>query len=304
MITLALFEFASHDSSAEIVLAVWILSFMILILSFASIKVWRITRLSQQLHRSAAYLLYSNSKLLNKWGFLYVQYRATMTFFLGIILMYSFIKGSFIGLGQSNGRVQVVGLFILEIVLLAVISWLKPYMDKKTNAFNISIASVNFINIFILLLISDLVPMPVSSTPLPTIAASILTYNQPLGVGILGVIYFLLNTVFTGVVIIMTIWTAIRAMIRRNPDSDYPALPDDRHSFMQSLPSLAISELDALSKTARGESQMSNYSGTNIRSTSRTASRNESRVRRRSQDDIESVVVKRKEVSSRGYSEK
>jgi hypothetical protein len=162
MITLCLFELSRKDSAAEIVLAVWMLLFVVTILTVASLKIWRIAYRSQQLHRSAAYLLYSDARLLNKWGFLYIQYKATMTSFLFLILLYSFAKGGFVGLGQSNGKAQVIGLFVLELTLLIFVSWTKPYMDKKTNAFNISIASVNFINLFILLLISGIFRMPVS----------------------------------------------------------------------------------------------------------------------------------------------
>jgi hypothetical protein len=164
MIVLCLFEFTRKDSSAEVVLSVWMLLFVVTILAVASMKIWRIAHRSQQLHRSSAYMLYSDSKILNKWGFLYIQYKATMTSFLTLVLIHSLIKGGFVGLGQRSGKAQVIGLFILELFFLIIVCSLKPYMDKKTNSFNISIASVNFVNLLIVFLISGIFYLPVSSS--------------------------------------------------------------------------------------------------------------------------------------------
>jgi hypothetical protein len=98
----------------------------------------------------------------------------------------------------------------------------------------------------------------------------------------------------------MMIWTAIRAISRKNPDNHYPAMSDDRQSFMKSQTVLATAELDALSKTARGESRMSEYSGVHDHRGPRTDSRADevdSRAVVDRSDDIESGETRGRRLS-------
>ena len=74
----------------------------------------------------------------------------------------SWSKGLFIGLAQSNSIVQAVALVVIEAVYLIGVCIMTPYMDKKTNAFNISICVINFISAIFLLVFSDVFNQPVS----------------------------------------------------------------------------------------------------------------------------------------------
>ena len=77
-------------------------------------------------------------------------------------LAYILIKSLFIAFAQGNGTVQAVGLLIVEAVYLIGVSVLRPWMDKKTNAFNIAIAALNFVNIIFLLMFTKVFNQPVS----------------------------------------------------------------------------------------------------------------------------------------------
>jgi Transient receptor potential (TRP) ion channel len=164
MAVLCFWEFTKRDSGGEVVLAVSTIVTLLIILTWACLKVWRIARRSIKLHKNAAYILYSDPKALNKWGFLYVQFKATMYYFIIPILLYILVKAMFIGLGQDAATTQAIAIIILDAALLITISIMRPYMDKKTNAFNISIAVVNFFNAFLLLFFSNIFNVPVSST--------------------------------------------------------------------------------------------------------------------------------------------
>jgi len=168
MIVLCLWEFTRRDSVAEVILAVWMLLFIVSLLSLASIKIFKIAQRSMDLHKSPAYILYSDPMVLNKWGFLYIQYKATMTPFLIVVLVHALLRGAFVALAQGSGRTQAVSLFVLELGLLITVYVIKPYMDKTTNAFNISIASINFFNVLVLLLLSGIFGLPVSTLSLPS----------------------------------------------------------------------------------------------------------------------------------------
>jgi hypothetical protein len=109
---------------------------MLIILGWAAVKVWRIAQRSIKMHKNPAYILYSDPKALNKWGFLYVQFKATMYYFIICILAYILIKGMFVAFGQGSGVAQAIGFVIVDAGLLIAVSVMRPYMDKKTNAFH------------------------------------------------------------------------------------------------------------------------------------------------------------------------
>jgi hypothetical protein len=162
MVVLCFWELTKRDSAAEVVLAIFTIVMMISILGWATSKVIRLARRSIAMHKNPAYILYSDPVSLNKWGFLYVQFKATAYYFILPVLVYILIKGMFIGLGQGSGTLQAIALVLIEAALLIGLSVLRPYMDKKTNGFNIAIAAVNFLSAIFLLVFSNVFNQPVS----------------------------------------------------------------------------------------------------------------------------------------------
>lgn len=234
MTILCLWEFTQVDSPAEVVLAIFFFFGMTGTLAWAAMKVIRIAKRSVEMHKNAAYILYSDPSALNKWGFLYVQFRATAYYFIIPILAYIVVKGMFVAFGQNAGTVQAIALVLIEAVMLIAASVIRPWMDKSTNSFNIAIAAVNFLNAIFLLIFTDV-------------------FNQPgLVTGVVGVIFFVVNAVFSLVLLILVLIATIYAFVRKNPDSRYQPMSDDRASFIKSQTTLTT-ELDALGATARGD---------------------------------------------------
>lgn len=163
MVVLCFWEFTVRDSGAEIVLAIFTIFTMIGILGWASSKVIRLARRSIAMHKNPAYILYSDPVSLNKWGFLYVQFKASAYYFIVPVLCYILVKGMFIGLAQESGVVQAVALVVIEAMFLIAVCVMTPYMDKKTNAFNIAICVINFVSAVFLLIFSNVFGQPVST---------------------------------------------------------------------------------------------------------------------------------------------
>lgn len=115
------------------------------------------------MHKTPGYILYSDPVSLNKWGFLYVQFKAAAYYFIVPILLYILAKGMFVGLGQGSGVTQAIAFVIIEAALLIGVSIMRPYMDKKTNAFNISICAVNLVSSIFLLIFTEIFGQPVST---------------------------------------------------------------------------------------------------------------------------------------------
>ncbi|KAA8909279.1 hypothetical protein TRICI_004591 [Trichomonascus ciferrii] len=233
---LCLWELTQRDSAACVVLAVLSYVIVVVILGFAAFKVISIARRSAALHKNPAYILFSDPAALNRWGFLYIQYRATAYYFIVPFLAYTFVKAAFVALAQPSGKTQAMAVFILELGWLVALSWLKPYMDKTTNGFNIAIAAINFINALFFLFFSSI-------------------FNQPQSInGIMAVVFFVLNAVFSLVLLIMIIVSCGWAIFSKNPDNRYQPMRDDRESFIRdqnASEKKLTTELDALGATAR-----------------------------------------------------
>ena len=162
MCILCLWELTRRDSAAEVVLALFFFIGMSATLGWAALKVNRIAKRSVTMHKNPAYILYSDPSALNKWGFLYVQFRASAYWFILPVLAYILLKAIFIAFAQPNGTVQAIALLLIEGAVLVCVSILRPWMDKKTNTFNISIAAINFTNAIFLLVFTKVFNQPVS----------------------------------------------------------------------------------------------------------------------------------------------
>ncbi|UNI19498.1 Putative flavin carrier protein 3 [Purpureocillium takamizusanense] len=233
---LCFWEFTQVDSPAEVVLAAVFSAGMIITLGWGASKVIRIARRSIVLHQNPAYILFSDPQTLNKWGFLYIQFRASAYYFIAPVLGYIVVKAMLVAFAQNNGVAQAIGFVIVEAAALIAASVLRPWMDKSTNSFNIAICAVNFINAIFLLIFAN-------------------KFGAPLiVVGAVGVALFILNAAFSLILLIMVITSTTITLFRRNPDSRYQIMADDRASFMKSQTQLnTTTELDALAATARGD---------------------------------------------------
>ncbi|KAK7415365.1 putative flavin carrier protein 3 [Neonectria punicea] len=236
MAILCLWEFTQVDSAAEVVLAVFFFFGMAATLGWGAFKVIRIARRSVAMHRNPAYILFSDPQALNKWGFLYVQFRASAYYFIVPVLTYTLVKACFVAFSQAASVAQAVGFIIIEAGALIAASVLRPWMDKSTNSFNIAICAINFINAIFLLVFSNVFGAP------------------KLVVGVVGVVLFVLNAAFSLILLIMLIVSTTFVFFRKNPDARYQFMADDRASFMKSQTQLnTTTELDALAATARGD---------------------------------------------------
>jgi len=234
LVIFCLWELTQKDSPAAMVLAIFFFFGILITLFWAAYKVIVVARRSVSLHRNAAYILFSDQRALNKWGFLYVQFRATAYYFIVPVLLYLLVKGMFIALAQATGTVQAVALLVLESAALITASVMRPYMDKSTNSFAIAICSVNFANAIFLFIFTDVLGLP------------------PIVIGVVGVVLWILNAAFSLILLVTLIVTTGIVLFHNNPDARYHAVGDDRNSFMKSQNNLHThGQLDALAATAR-----------------------------------------------------
>ncbi|KAF4467384.1 calcium-related spray [Fusarium albosuccineum] len=228
---LCLWEFTQADSPALVVLAVFFFFGILFTLFAAAFKIVRLAK-----GTNPSYSLFSNSRVLNKYGFLYIQFRASGYYFIVPLLCYILVKGMFIAFSQSKGVVQAVALIIIEAAALITTSVMQPFMDKSTNSFNIAIFVLNFLNAICLFIFTNVLGMP------------------RMGPSVAGLVFFVANAAFSLILLLMIIISSALVFWRKNPDARYQFMADDRASFMKSQTQIdTLSELDALAATARGD---------------------------------------------------
>lgn len=234
MAILGFWEFTQIDSAGEVTLAVLFLFGLTAALTLAAFNITRIAKRSAQLHRTPAFLLYSDPMVLHKWGGLYYPFRATAYWYIFPTLLYVLVKAAFVGLSQKSGIVQAIALIVIEAIALVSASVVRPWMDKSTNGIHISIFAVNFINAVFLLIFTDI-------------------FNGPgLLIGVVGIIFFFLNVIFAFVLLVIVLVVAGINVWKKNPEERYRIVKDDRASFRQSRTGLTTTELDDLGVVARG----------------------------------------------------
>ncbi|SMN18751.1 similar to Saccharomyces cerevisiae YAL053W FLC2 Putative FAD transporter [Maudiozyma saulgeensis] len=211
---LCIYEFTQNDSPAVMADAVIILIIIICLLSYGCTRVMLKGGESLRLYKNPAYLLYGDTQFLNRYGFLYAQFKADRYWWVLPLLLYSFFRSLFVAVLQEQGKAQAMIIFIIELIYFGCLCWIRPYLDKRTNIFNIAIHLVNLVNAFFFLFFSNL-------------------FKQPAVVSsIMAVILFVLNAVFALFLLIFTIITCSLALIYRNPDVRYQPMKDDRVSFI------------------------------------------------------------------------
>lgn len=231
---LCLFEFTQRESVATVVDAAFIYGVILTVLLYATVRVIMLGRESTRLFKNPAYILYGNSDILNRWGFLYVQFRATAYYFIAPLIFVNFVRAAVISLGQANGKVQSVIIFVVELIFLVLVCVLKPFMDKRTNGFNIAIAVVMFVNSILFMLFSQIFPN--------TLAAS----------SISALVFFIINVIFSLVLLLMIIASCLWALFRKNPDARYQPMTDDRAVFRRdSRDASSNNELAEMADAAR-----------------------------------------------------
>jgi Transient receptor potential (TRP) ion channel len=107
MSLLCLWELTKRDSAGAVANAIIMFLTMSILLFYASYRVIRLARRSISLHQSAAYILYSDIQQLNRWGFLYVQFRADAYYFILPLLVYALVKGALIAFMQVASTAMV-----------------------------------------------------------------------------------------------------------------------------------------------------------------------------------------------------
>ncbi|RKP31118.1 TRP-domain-containing protein [Metschnikowia bicuspidata] len=215
LVILSLWEFTARDSPAVIALAALTLLMSVVLGAYACWNTYVQASLSVERFNNPAAILYGDSNVLHRFGFIYTIFNAKTYWFGLVILGYLLVKGIFVGLCQSAGKISTVLLFVLDLAYTVSLFYFRPYMNKPTNILNYCLSIVITVNSFLFMFFSGL-------------------FGQPALVdSIMGWIFFILNAAFSLILLIMILVLVTLAFISKNPDSRFAPARDDRKSFQR-----------------------------------------------------------------------
>jgi len=202
---LSLWELNHRDSPAATVLAIFFFITMTTTLGWACYKILMIGKHSSILDPTLgpAYTLYSDPAALNRWGYLYVQFRTERYYHIVPLLIYILAKSVVIAFAQTAGVAQSLIVLFIELAYLVVVCRLRPFLDRRTNIVNIAIVLVNFLNGIFVMVFSGV------------------TRGPAMVPGIMGVIFFVVNAVFALVLLVLLLVAVGFALFSKNPEQRY-----------------------------------------------------------------------------------
>lgn len=214
IVLMCIWEFTQNNSNGCMAFAIiiFIVVMALMLYSITMIMIKGMKSIAQ--HQNAARLLFGDEKTLYRFGFLYSQYRASYYYWVSISFSYLFIRALLIAVLQKQGKVCACLIFAIEIIYTGITIWMRPYLDRRTNIFNIFIAVVNVINSIFFMFYSNVFGQP------------------PVVSSVAAVVYFVLNAILALVLLIFTIVTCTIALLHKNPDSTYSQVKDDRNAFI------------------------------------------------------------------------
>lgn len=214
VVLLCVWEFTQNNSSGCLAFAIIIFAFVVILIGVATIRIFLEGLKSINQYKNPAYLLFGNDLFYFKYGFLYSQYLAKRYYWVLFNFIYLFIRALLIAVLQDQGKVCACLIFAIEIIHTVVVIVFRPFMDKRTNIFNIFIAVINLVNSVFFLFYSNVFKQP------------------PVVSSVAAVVYFVLNAIFALALLIFTIVTCTIALLHKNPDVTYEQVKDDRTAFM------------------------------------------------------------------------
>ncbi|KAJ5892749.1 TRP-domain-containing protein [Penicillium tannophilum] len=226
-------EFTRLDSAGELVLAIsWWVGITICLAWTGAKAIFHVQK-SRRSGISASYVLYSGlDKLSRKLSFLHVHYTANTYYFFAIAHLYTQVKGIVTAVSQHAPKAQAVILLVIDVIMLGLVIWLRPYMDKSMNRFGVATAVFGFLNSLCLLFFSQIFTGPAMMN------------------SIIGVIFCVYNAVYMLVLAIFLIMSLVYAFVLKDPERRYQRVSDNRDSFID-LHTAVPDELEDLSAAAQ-----------------------------------------------------
>lgn len=192
------YQFTNGDSWAAKVLAAVTWTMFTAVLLFFTVKICLIVRKLKKMEGDDSGL-YEDKETWIKYSLFYDNFKKGYWWLFIPSIIYMFAKNAVVAGANGHGLAQTIGQGIIEVLMLALLIWNRPYSLKSGNWINIIIQTVRVISV-----------------------VCVLVFVEELGIAqttktVTGVILIVVQGVLTGVLAILIAVNAIIACVRMNP---------------------------------------------------------------------------------------
>ncbi|CAG8976230.1 hypothetical protein HYALB_00011994 [Hymenoscyphus albidus] len=193
-----IFQFTHGDSWAAKLLAGITLALFTAVLGFYTFKIWHAARKLKQ-HEGDVSGLYEKKETWMKYSIFYDSYKKDFWWVFIPFLLYAFAKGCVLAAADGHGLTQTVAQLIIEILMLGLLIWNRPFERRSGNIINIFIQVVRALSVI-----------------------CILVFVEELGIGattqtVTGMVLVAVQSTLTGVLAILIVANALILCFKENP---------------------------------------------------------------------------------------
>lgn len=192
------YQFTNGDSWAAKVLAAITWAIFTSILAFFAFTIWRKAKAYSKMDGDSS-MLYEHKETWVRYAFLYENFKKGYWWLFIPSIVYAFAKNAVVAGANGHGLAQTIGQISIEVVLLILLVWSRPYSLKSGNVINITIQVVRVISVI-----------------------CVLVFVEELGIDqttktVTGLVLIVVQSVLTGVLAILIAVNAIITCVRANP---------------------------------------------------------------------------------------
>ncbi|KAI6250363.1 Flavin carrier protein 2 [Erysiphe necator] len=193
-----IFQFTNGDSWAAKTLAAASLTVASGVLMYFAFKILKTANKLKEMDGDASGL-YKDKKNWLKYSMFYDSYSKDYWWMFLPVILYMFAKGCILAAGNGHGLGQTISQLIIELLMLGLLLWKRPFERRSGNVINIIIQIVRGLSV-----------------------ACILVFVEELGISqttqtVTGVVLIACQSILTGVLAILIATNAIIMFCKQNP---------------------------------------------------------------------------------------
>lgn len=192
------FQFTLGDSWAAKMLAGLSLGIFTGVLMFFGFKIWSTAHRLKAQHGDAA-KLYEDKQNWLKYSMFYEAYKKSYWWLFMPVILYTFVKGCLVAAGDGHGMAQTAISFVVELAMLALLVFTRPFERRSSNIINIFIAIVRVLSVIcVFVFVEEFNVQQTTQT-------------------VMGVVMIAIQSTLTVALALLVGWNAINAAIKMNP---------------------------------------------------------------------------------------
>lgn len=193
-----IWEFTHGDSWAAKLLAGITLAIFTGVLAFFTFRIWQVANHAKKVDGDTSALYYDKKNWL-KYSLFYDSYKKDFWWLFLPAIVYTFSKGCVLAAADGHGLAQTIAQLTIEVLMLGLLLWNRPFERKSGNVINIFIQVVRALSVVcILLFVEELGISETTST-------------------VAGVVLIAVQAVLTGSLAILICVNAIIICFKTNP---------------------------------------------------------------------------------------